>query len=299
MSTQFRFVFIFVIISQLLYSEIDTLDQSKTALTYEATGRLGDCLITYLTSHWIAEQHNIPLLYVPFKYSEYFMLHEKEKFLRSEWEPQFLRKNFIKNVSEIGEATGGTLLFINYFKKDLPRISYQVYWQSQKFRKKMKEFLQPRLPVKVLTPPKDRLTVLAHVRNGGGYDSRRIQLRYPNKFPPNEFYIKAIEKISEKFNHPEMYVFIITDHTDPKSLAGEYKTALSHLTNIEFDYRDVGGPTTNVMEDFFSIPLFDCLIRGNSSFSIAASLLANFKAEATCKCHSEEDEIILDKIILK
>ena len=120
----------------------------------------------------------------------------------------------------------------------------------------------------------------------------------PHKFPPHSYYIGALRKISQYFDHRPIYAYIMTDDHHPETIAEMYQAALPNRKNIVFDYRTtVSGPTVNVMEDFHSIPNFDCLIRGDSTFSIIATLLANFKAIIRPKtCHVENQEIIVDEI---
>ncbi len=277
----------------------DDFDPKQKAVTYDLSGRLGNQLITYLCSKWIAHQYDLPLLYVPFPFADQFAFHEKEKFYRSDWEPLFSRILRPKEVSEIPYSADSTLILLNFFSaKGINKLPFRILWDNPEFKTFARPLLQPRFPIKEIALPQGKLTVLAHVRTGGGYDSEATQLKYPSKFPSHHFFISALETISELFDHTQIYVYIMTDDLEPAKIANNYRIALSHLHNIEFDYQ-VGenGPTVHVLEDFFSIPQYDCLIRGSSTFSIAASLLGDFKVViAPKKSHVENQAIVVDEI---
>lgn len=276
------------------------------AVTYEMKGRMGNLLITYINAKWISYKYNIPLLYIPFTFSDQFLFHEKEKFYLSDWESTFKYKIQLVKTSDISKNLDDSTLFVvPYFydplasnKKKKPRHSLGVDWSDLAFRQIVQDLIQPLYPIKTLDVKANKLNVLVHVRMGGGYDSEKTKLRFPRKFPPQSFYISALEKLSELFGHPDIYAFIMTDDPNPAQLAKSYRTSLSHLQNIEFDYRKgKNGPSNNVIEDFFSIPKFDCLIRPDSTFSVVASYLTDFKAIIYPKSgHIENEKAIIDSI---
>ena len=295
------------VITLLLFSLIflplsgseDFVNPKQKAVTYDLNGRLGNQLITYLCSKWIAHQYNLPLLYVPFPFADQFVFHEKEKFYRSDWESLFSHTIGPKEASEIPYLADSTLILLNFFSnKRMSKLSFWEFWDNPEFKTFARPLLQPRFSFKEIVLPEGRLNVLAHVRTGGGYDSEKTQLKYPSKFPPHHFYISAIETISEIFHHTQIYVYIMTDDLEPAKIANNYRKALSHLHNIEFGYQEgENGPSVHVLEDFFSLSKYDCLIQGNSTFSIAASLLGDFKVIITPKnCHVENQEVAVDEI---
>ena len=63
----------------------------------------------------------------------------------------------------------------------------------------------------------------------------------------------------------------MTDDLNPQKLLNKYRKELKEYENITLGFKKL-----EVMEDFFSIPKFDCIIRGDSTFSIVASILGNF-----------------------
>ena len=276
----------------------EKVDPKKKAISYNLVGRLGNRIITYLCAKWIAQQYDLPFLYVPFPYSEQFVFHEQEKYYKADWEPFFSRKIFATSEKNIPNEKNSSLILINFFYSKAPQLLYRTFWSDPNFKKAMGPLLQPRFPIKTVDLAEGKLNILAHVRTGGDYDSKKTQLRYPNKFPPHSFYISAIATLSKLFDHRPIYVYIMTDDLHPEKIAQDYMTALSHLTNIEIGYRnDNADPSLTVMEDFFSVPKFDCLIRGFSTFTIAAALNANFQAVVTpYQTHVENGEVIVDKI---
>lgn len=281
------------------------IDPKNKAISYDLSGRFGNHLITYLISKWIAQKNEVPLLYVPFKYADKFVFHENEMYSRSDWESKFQETIFLKNQDDIRQLPENSLILINlfHFDPELPdnQMSYGEYWNDPAFQNFAKPLLKPRNSVKLIPLPKDKLNVLVHVRTGEGHDELETKLRLPYKFPAQSFYISAIKAISEIFNHCPIYAYIMTDDPHPEEILKIYSKALSHLPNIEFNYRKGDkGPSKTVMEDFFSVAAFDCLIRGSSTFTIAAAVRGDFKAVIIpYRCHVENDEIIVDEIEIK
>jgi hypothetical protein len=138
-----------------------------------------------------------------------------------------------------------------------------------------------------------------HVRRGGGFDSLQERLRVPLKFPPDSYYIEQIERISKIFKNRSLYVYILTDDLDPASIVNKYRAALNN-SNIHFDYRKTdNGPSQNVLEDFFFMTKFDCLVICQSNFSLMASKLADFALVIT-PTHPTliNGEVVIDEVKL-
>lgn len=276
----------------------------KKAVTYQLTGRLGNNLIAYLHAKWIAWKYDLPFLYKPFPYSDQYALHDREKHYYTVWHEKFKRQVNLVDLTLLKIAPNSTLFRVPYFRDDGPRagiskkIFFRTEWNNPEFRSLVKTLLQPRFSMDTIKPPENMLSVLVHVRTGGGFDALHERLRFPDKFPPHSYYIEALRKLSKHFDHPPIYAYIMTDDPHVAEIAQHYKSALQGRSNIFFDYRKTAtGPSVNVMEDFHSIPNFDCLIRGDSTFSIIATLLAHFKVIVRPKkCHVNNSEIIVDEI---
>ena len=308
MTKRFLFFLIFLSLASLSGNEEITPPLAQKAVTYKLSGgRLGNNLIAYLHGKWISHKYHLPLLYVPFPYSDQFVFHHKEPYLNSLWNQSYQNKLMLQNVHTLRTLKDSTLVIIPYFRDEGPRAEiaknalFKIPWSNQKFLNLVRDLLKPIGEVKTLSVPKGKLNVLLHVRTGGGFDERATQLSYPYKFPPHSFYISSLKKISLHFGHPPIYAYIMTDDPHPENLAKLYKSSLSMRKNIVFDFRkEAAGPSQNVLEDFFSVQKFDCIIRGDSTFTIVASLLGQFKAIISPKkCHVANGEVIVDEVDFK
>ncbi len=263
--------------------------QSGNGITYSLSGgRLGDNLLAYLHARWFAFKYNIPLYYIPFPYSDQFLLSELDQPLNS----AFHFKNTIHIASDSNElAVPNSSLFIlpyyaEYrFEYDRTRFYwlpfFQIDWQDPAFRAEVKRCLTPKAPIATINLPKDRITVGVHIRKGGGFDGANSFKRYPLKFPFDNYYIQQIKRIAQIFHDKPLYIYILTDDFDPARLARRYAIAINNR-NIHFGYRKGNnGPTINVLEDFFLIPKFDCLVISQSNFSVVASKLADYAVTIT------------------
>lgn len=283
-------------------TDLDPVNQK--AVTYIRAPRLGNALIAYCHAKWIAYKYHLPLLYLPFDNSEYFKLYEIEQLTYSQWGSKFKNLVSLNNEKDIINLPSSTIIKVEYFRDDGYTATdgrkkpFLTDWKNPEFLTILRTALQPRVPIETIEICPDKVNVLVHVRTGGGFDSRETQLRFPFKFPPNLFYISSIQILSEYLGHPQIYAFILTDDQNPEKIAQEFRAALTHLPNIEFNYRKgKAGPSVNIIEDFFSIPKFDCLIRADSTFAIMASLLTDFKIIIYPeKAHVDNDEVFIDEI---
>lgn len=279
---------------------------NKKAVTYEVKGRLGNHLVAYAHAKWLGYKYNLPMLFVPFEYSENFKLHDEEVFLYSEQKQHF--KNFVRFDfnTDISKLPPSTVIFVPFFRDEpddsLNRKSlFPIDWNDPKFKALIKYLLQPRQPIETIKLPKDRFNLLVHVRKGGGVDSPERQLDFPYKFPPDSFYISGIKTLSKRLNNPKIYAYIMTDDPEPQKIAAKYKKALKDFPNVEFGFRKAtNGPSENVLEDFFSVAKFDGCIRGDSTFTLMAAYLGNMKATISPKkCHVKDGKIIVDEMDIK
>jgi hypothetical protein len=71
--------------------------------------------------------------------------------------------------------------------------------------------------------------------------------------------------------------------------------------DVIFDSRKESSCKTNILEDFFALTQFDCLIRPDSHFSIAASKIADYKVIIS-PAHSiitKKRKVIIDQVDFK
>jgi hypothetical protein len=159
--------------------------------------------------------------------------------------------------------------------------------------------------------PADRISIAVHVRKGTGFDGALLagaavkdtkvayaDINVPLKFPPDSYYIEQIKHISELLNHAPLYVFIFTDHDKPAELIEKFKRELPGGTNIEWGFREHGNShTANVVEDFFAMTLFDCLIYCQSNYSYMASKIARYRISIyPTKHHWQGTQSIVDQV---
>jgi hypothetical protein len=285
--------------------------KKMSAVTYTFSGgRFGDNLTAYLHAKWISYKYNIPLLYKPFPYSDQLMMHELETEFQ-EFDIEFVEKILKEGDALDFDPESSTLYIIPYFPESreefkLPHAHFpyfEVDWDDQGFVEEIRKMIQPRkLLCTDIALPNDKITVAVHVRKcTPEFDAPMLFEQaedssiepkkwheygdhgFPFKFARDEYYIEQIRRISTFFGNQPLYVYLFTDAANPHELAEKYKTTLQ-LPNIEFDYRKTANKhDRNVLEDFFALTQFDCLIRVDSNFSLTASKLASYKIQVTPK----------------
>jgi hypothetical protein len=278
---------------------------NKSAITYTFSGgRFGDNLIAYMHAKWLSYKFNMPLLYKPFKYSQLLALHHKEQILSKEKEKAFEAKVTISLESDIHQDNCVPILYTcPYFPENIYELkteSHSTYikvnWEDKGFKEELKKCLSPLSPVKKCLLPKDRISVALHMRIGTGWDCAERFFNAPTKFPPESYYIEQLQQLYDYFNRKPFYVFIFTDHTYPKDIVTEFKKKFSD-SDIMFDSRDRSSGEMNIIEDFFSLTQFDCLIRPDSNFSIAASKIADYKIIISpVSCIATRNKVIINQV---
>ncbi|MCH9612263.1 MAG: hypothetical protein S4CHLAM102_07490 [Chlamydiia bacterium] len=262
----------------------------NTYVTYESSGgRFGDQLISYLHAKWISYKYDIPVLYRPFPYSEHLKVDELEEIYRYEDLVRFrLKKRLGKSQALqhlMSPVKNDTLYIIPYFPESLWEHEnhghfnswpyFAVDWEDKNFRKLLQKFVQPKQPLKLLELPNDIFTVCAHVRRGKDSDGVGMERHYPMKFPPDEFYIEQILSLYEYLGQLPLYVHIFTDDSDSADLLERFESAFRGKS-ITCATRTSGNHhTLNVLEDFFSLMKFDCIIYSESNFSLCAALIGD------------------------
>ncbi len=138
----------------------------------------------------------------------------------------------------------------------------------------------------LLELPTDCITIAVHIRKGTGWDIPQFAPSFekltemgPLKWPPDSYYIEQIQNIIKLFPDQKLYIHIFTDHDNTQEIVEHYKAAINDTTgHVSWGCRAQGNKhDLNVLEDFFALTTFDCLIRNDSNFSLIASKLANYK----------------------
>lgn len=293
------------------------------AITYDLNGgRLGDNLSTYAKAKLFSHLFNIELLYKPFAHSDLLYMHVKEKHYTQQLADQFSKIVFVKSLEDIIIPQEEKILFITNFYTKTPKILYDFAQENPTFAQEIKLMLSPLAPIPLLEKPKDTITIALHVRKGTGFDKPLGSLQqydghehiihysekiirqeqfsdfiWPTKFPPDQYYIDQIKKISELLDHQPLHIFLFTDDPHPEEIAHRYQKALNKK-NISFSYRISGNShDTNIVEDLHQMASCDCMIRSSSLLAQAAQLLGNHTIIIYPK-HALKlsDRIIIDKI---
>lgn len=98
---------------------------------------------------------------------------------------------------------------------------------------------------------------------------------WPDRFPPEQFYVDQIKKLSEFLNNQNIYVYIFTDDANHKALTKRIKQMVNKK-NITFSCKNShNAHNVDVLEDMTNMAQFDCLIRPGSHYSYMAQLMGN------------------------
>lgn len=174
--------------------------------------------------------------------------------------------------------------------------SFTVDWEDEGFKKIVRESLAPRITVHVIEPPASCLSVAMHIRRGGHHEYYGLHLDQ-RRCPPLSFFIEQLRYVCKKFNDKPIYVFVFTDDLNPQELVDELRRSVEGY-DVVIDYRPENtSDTSYVLDDFYSIPLFDVLIRSGSNFSFVAGKLGNYILEISPKeCSIEGDIVTITEI---
>lgn len=263
-------------------------------------GRFGDNLLSYIHGKWVAYTYGIDnFLLNSFPYAEDLVLYSAEKNLRNH---SSIRAVTIKSLAELPMLkTKNVCIHVPYFSEEPTEyrinphwIKCNVNWSDQAFVSMIRAMISPvdksLLHVEL---PSHCTTVALHMRRGGGYDTL-LQFHEIDgeevvdctkvgsllKFPPFSFYAEQLKRLSELLDNKKMYVFIFTDDPNPHELAQRLQDRLKEYKNISYGYRSAGNfHNKNVVEDFFAMTCFDCIIRPQSNYSFIAAKLKDYKIE--------------------
>lgn len=281
---------------------------SEAGVTYDLSGgRFGDNLISYLHAKWVSYEKNIPLIYQPFELSSDLILDEKEESrCPTPYHLHHLNKGPVSSDIEL------PILYVcPYFPEDPWEQNHEswfhlkVDWKDSKFKKMAREMIAPKRALKLITPPADRISVALHIREGGGFDEKVDLLRgspsNPMKFPPISFYAEGLKRILNETKGFSIYCYVFTDAKHPEKVIKKLKAHLPKKCNIAFDYRKKNNRhNANILEDFFSLFNFDILIRSQSNFSMAASLIGDFSMVYSPKdCIISENHVTITDVFFE
>jgi|GEM_PF-1720396 len=300
--------------------------QGKSTITYQLNaGRFGDRLRIALQALWYADIYNLRLLYQEFEFTNKLAMHDLCEHTININSRNYRNRVRVNNKSDIEKhIADDNILFISHFFSEVPPLHLEVI-RNKRFGDRVKQLLQPRIFLQssnkfnLVEVPKEIISVALHVRKGGGFDralaskqfftsnspyeepylpdEHYADLGHAEKFPPDQFYVDQLVSFSELLGDPPLFVFLFTDYQRPAELLEQYKQAINK-DNITLACRPgPGGHRVNVLDDFFSIGLFDVLIHPESSFSETARLRGDHKIIIYLKkAHWEIDRLLADDV---
>ncbi len=296
--------FYFLLSSSLLFA--------NAAVTYEFSGgRFGDCLISYLHAKWFSYKEGIPLIYKPFVHSTGLVMDEAELRVHP------CKSNYSRNYLGRGEVgcgrrTEGTLYICPYFPEDVwelqntlslngePYYSFPVDWKDEGFREAALAMIAPKRKLQLPRLQEGAIHVALHLREGGGFDFDDFRTRFPLKLPPLHFYIDGLRAVLELFPGKKVECHVFTDALNPEALVRQIEEMIPNA-QVQFRFRKGGNHfNRNVLEDFFSLFLFDVLIRPQSNFSMIPSLLKDYAVVYSPKeCSIQEGVVRIEEVSLE
>jgi len=265
----------------LMAKEKRVFDESKRAVTHRTSGgRFGDKLLGYAHAKWISYKYGIPLLYRPFIYSDQLALHTIETRYHSADAKRF--RLIIQPQRNIDYTKSISALYILPYFPDCPweiergkSYHFPVDWNDPEFRQILRECIAPIEAYPHIQLSEQRKNVAIHYREGGGYDSKKAQDLLPLKHPPFSYYLEQLKTLYERLDQP-LFVYIFTDAKDPGKWVELFEKEFAEMDILFNSRREGNRYDAHVLEDFFEMARFECLIRPESNFSIMASKLGKY-----------------------
>ncbi len=255
-------------------------------ITYQLSeDGFGSHLMSYIHAKWISYTNKIPLLYKPFPYANQLKLHEEEQRYDESRKKTWEQAVTIKQENEVHYMDPSKTLYIvpffkepvgeNLYRKDPAR--FEIDWNDQNFKKILQEACTPLKSVDTLKIPKGHISVAVHVRRMQGTETTALRKEIMLKFPSEAYYMKQIQRIYKTFQGMPLFVYVFTNAPNPGELVNLFERELK-LPNVIYACRPSGNHAkSGVLEDFINMSKFDCLIRPESSLSIAAEAIGNHK----------------------
>lgn len=300
--------------------------QISSAITYQLNGgRFGDNIAgTFTKALYLSWKYQLPFIYEPFNGSDQLRMHEL-------YDVQHYNKNDyaqiikIDNEEQLKESIQENTLYIVHFYTTIENIFNKALYLEPEFSRLLKQTIAPLFDYEPLEIPSGYISVAVHVRKGSGpdkplasvqlYDSSQLpddnqkpihlskpltayaDYVWPTKFPPDQYYIDQIIKISELFNDAPLYVHIFTDAADAQAIAQLYKDQIKKENIIFGFHTGYNQYNLHIVQDYCHMAQCDCLIRSSSLYAKAAQLLGNHQI-VIYPAHGIwiYDRVIIDKV---
>ncbi len=277
----------------ILFSKGFAIDKDYSCgISYKVYGaRFGDNLLSYLHAKWVSVKYDIPFLYSPFPYSEFLYLEREDKRLEPWVEKKYHNIWTLKKNMDLGEfleqkGSKSNLYIIPYFPEcdwEMKQVNnyphFGVDWKDPLFLQEVKKQIRPKKKLHLVKVPEGTVNIALHIRTGAGFDDKEVIEAFPLKFPLLNFYIEQLKLVLKLMHSQFVYVHIFSDAFDVEALKNEIASHIN-TEGVIFGFRKEGNNwKSNVLEDFFSLTLFDVAIHGASNFAFCASILADYQLE--------------------
>ncbi|MCI5052056.1 MAG: hypothetical protein MRY21_02835 [Simkaniaceae bacterium] len=265
-------------------------------------GRLGDQLILIAKASWLAYKYNGHFLLKRHKLLEAFDFHLAPTPELSSYHFYSLSRHK-KDFPKLGGLYRVSMAYRHPDWKMRNEVAqFKGLIDNPEFLDHFRKLFRPNVAPKPLDIPSDCVTVAVHIRKGGGVDSpllskqyydqsafdlstlqrlkisfKEVDLGEPLKFPPEQYYVDQICRLSAHLHHAPLYIHIFTDDLVPDQLLKRLRSAVN-LDNITWAVREEEcGPKRHVIDDLYAMTQFDCLIRSGSNFAQVAHLLKDYR----------------------
>jgi hypothetical protein len=297
----------------------------RAAVTYKLNngGRLGNQFLCYMHAKWVAYHFDIPLLYVPFSYSDQLVMHDIEQhFVQREVGRRFNRVVTLQRGGILTiDRDSPTLYVIPYFPECVFEVEsfnssacyFKVPWDDAGFKEELQKCIRPKRQLSLLQKLSDGIAVGVHVRKScNGIDGNLshdfpqglntpnmvfMDASFPFSFVPDGYYLEQITRLTYLFPRQKLYVYIISDDSNVDKIIQKYRQIITS-PQVEFICRAAGnGHDSNVLEDFFFLAQCDCLIRSESTFAATASKLGDYLVHTFPKHHRwDNGHLVMDEV---
>lgn len=170
--------------------------------------------------------------------------------------------------------------------------------------KSLHKSLSPKNEYTTQELPYDKITVAVYVRKGTAENLPLVSIQYndewdqfiakkvlkpffakgsdflqPLQFPPEQFYVDQIIKLSAMFYDTPMHVCVFTDDKKPEKIVARLQARINK-TNIAFTYNQHSQSDSellSMLNDIHLMAQYDCLIRPQSDVAFIAQLVGNHK----------------------
>ena len=268
--------------------------------TLSRCGRFGDKIKVVIKALYLADKYKTPFIFTD---SPYF----KGLPITQHYTNHTPPANYLKNEKQLIPHQKN---FINYYTKLLGgetfpeeiNLMHQYALESNSFKKSLQKELKP-THISNIKIPSNRISIAIHIRRSGGapndlpvlHTKKQVKNGYadinnPTKFPPIEYYINCLTFLCDLYFEKPLYIHIFTDDPDPQNLVQRIQKHINHPDTI-FGCRESGNAhNKNIIDDWYHIMHFDCLIRPDSSFTETAQLIGNHSTIMTPDSYQQHDK---------